>query len=253
MTGVTADSVSENSIDVSWNKATDDTGIEGYNVYLDDVKFNTSLVADTTYQITSLTFGEYKINIEAVDSAGNTGLMSTDLIVSIIDTVAPDQPVGLAYSALTSSSATVSWNASTDNQAIDGYNVYSNGTLQNTGLVSGLSYDLSGLTSSTLYKITIEAVDLDSNTTMSDTLTFTTLVNNILDIRQQDYKIYYNGSVIVCELVNGDELIQVVDMKGNTIMTERSNSTYHTIAIDKRGYYIVIIDQTEISRMILVF
>ena len=45
------------------------------------------------------------------------------------DTTAPTTPTGLAASALTSTSLTLSWNASTDNVAVTGYNVYCNGTL----------------------------------------------------------------------------------------------------------------------------
>lgn len=53
-------------------------GIMGYNVYLDSVKVNASLIADLTYLLTGLS-GEtsYSVAVEAVDSSSNTAMSDT--------------------------------------------------------------------------------------------------------------------------------------------------------------------------------
>ena len=53
------------------------------------------------------------------------------------DTQAPTAPTGLSSSSITQTSFTLSWNASSDNVGVTGYDVYSNGRL--LGLVTGTS------------------------------------------------------------------------------------------------------------------
>jgi len=77
------------------------------------------------------------------------------------DTIAPTTPTNLAAAGTTSSSTNLSWNASTDNVAVTGYNVYSGSTLVATA--TGTSYTVTGLTSSTAYTFTVKAKDAAGN------------------------------------------------------------------------------------------
>ena len=77
------------------------------------------------------------------------------------DTTAPTTPSGLAASALTSTSLTLSWNASTDNVGVTGYQVYRNGTL--VASPGGTSASISGLSASTPYSFTVSALDAAGN------------------------------------------------------------------------------------------
>jgi len=89
------------------------------------------------------------------------------------DTQAPTAPTSLASTATTSTSISVSWNASTDNVGVTGYNVYSNGVLKTT--VTGLTATITGLTASTSYNINISAKDTAGNTSaLSNTIAVTT-------------------------------------------------------------------------------
>ncbi|OXE98021.1 putative secreted protein (Por secretion system target) [Flavobacterium araucananum] len=81
------------------------------------------------------------------------------------DTQAPTAPTGLASTAKTATSITVSWNASTDNVGVTGYNVYSNGVLKTT--VTSLTATITGLTASTSYNINVTAKDAAGNTSAS--------------------------------------------------------------------------------------
>ncbi|MBF4484499.1 endonuclease [Flavobacterium sp. CSZ] len=81
------------------------------------------------------------------------------------DTQAPTAPTNLASTATTATSVSVSWNASTDNVGVTGYNVYANGVLKNK--VTTLNYTITGLTASTNYNIYVTARDAAGNTSLS--------------------------------------------------------------------------------------
>src|SRR5437762_11755686 len=77
------------------------------------------------------------------------------------DTTAPTTPSGVAASALTSSSLTLSWSPATDNVGVTGYRVYRNGTL--AASPSGTSASITGLSAATTYSFTVSAVDAAGN------------------------------------------------------------------------------------------
>jgi chitodextrinase/C1A family cysteine protease len=94
------------------------------------------------------------------------------------DTQAPTAPTNLASSNVTSSSATLTWTASTDNVGVTGYSVYQNGAL--LGTTTSTSYNVSGLTAATTYSFYITARDAAGNVSAaSATLNITTLPNSI--------------------------------------------------------------------------
>ncbi|MCC9066196.1 endonuclease [Flavobacterium piscisymbiosum] len=84
---------------------------------------------------------------------------------SSTDTQAPTAPTSLASTAKTSTSISLSWNASTDNVAVTGYDVYANSVLKTT--VSGLTATITGLTASTSYSIYVKAKDAAGNSSAS--------------------------------------------------------------------------------------
>ena len=89
------------------------------------------------------------------------------------DTQAPTAPASLASTSKTSTTISLSWNASTDNVAVTGYNVYANGTLKTT--VTSLTATITGLTASTAYSINVYAKDAAGNTSASsNTISVTT-------------------------------------------------------------------------------
>ncbi|WP_062644212.1 fibronectin type III domain-containing protein [Streptomyces maremycinicus] len=78
------------------------------------------------------------------------------------DTQAPTTPGGLTSTGKTSSSVSLSWNASSDNVGVTGYDVYSGSARVLT--VSGTSATVSGLSASTAYTFTVRARDAAGNT-----------------------------------------------------------------------------------------
>jgi glucose/arabinose dehydrogenase len=89
------------------------------------------------------------------------------------DTQAPTAPTNLRSPGKTSTSISLAWDASTDNVAVTGYDVYRDGI--KVGTTTALGFTDSGLTSNTAYTYTIRAFDAIPNTSPpSAPLTVTT-------------------------------------------------------------------------------
>lgn len=109
-------------------------------------------------------------NVIDVDFGGGSG---------IPDTMAPSAPSSLKASAITSTGATLTWGASSDNVGVTSYKVYNGGTLVATTGGSVLSYQVTGLLPNTSYSFTVRAVDAAGNTSVaSSAVTFTTSGTN---------------------------------------------------------------------------
>ncbi|WP_374213302.1 carbohydrate binding domain-containing protein [Streptomyces sp. G1] len=90
-----------------------------------------------------------------------------------VDTQAPTVPGSLTATGKTSTTASLSWNASTDNVGVNGYDVYQGGTKVATSGTT--SATVSGLTPSTAYAFTVRARDAAGNTSAaSNTVNVTT-------------------------------------------------------------------------------
>jgi streptogrisin C len=89
------------------------------------------------------------------------------------DTQAPTVPASLTSTGTTSSSVSLSWNASTDNVGVTGYDVYNGSALATT--VPGTSATVSGLSAATAYTFTVRARDAAGNASgASNAVTATT-------------------------------------------------------------------------------
>src|SRR6266699_2224788 len=95
-------------------------------------------------------------------------LLKTVVVPPVIDTVAPSTPTGLLASAVSSSQVNLSWTASTDNVGVTGYRVYRAGALLVT-LGAVTTYQNTGLTASTTYSYTVQAVDAAGNASAQST------------------------------------------------------------------------------------
>ncbi|MGE0088836.1 MAG: GEVED domain-containing protein [Bacteroidales bacterium] len=97
---------------------------------------------------------------------------------AVPDTQAPTAPTSLVSSNITSTSATISWTASTDNVGVTGYEIYKNGTLLSTSTTT--SYSAIGLTAATTYSFTVKAKDAAGNVSAASTAkSVTTLATSV--------------------------------------------------------------------------
>ena len=102
-------------------------------------------------------------------------IVGTVQAVSSSDTQAPSVPGGLTSSSIGQSSFTLAWNASTDNVGVTGYEVFRNGTSIGTTTASTRTFNVTGLSASTTYSMTVRARDAAGNwSAQSSALSVTT-------------------------------------------------------------------------------
>jgi chitodextrinase len=162
-TGLTAHFVSTPEVDLSWTGSTDNVAVTGYTIYRGGTALTTVSGTTTSYADKAITVpANYSYTVDAFDAAGNHSAQSTAATVGTVDSVPPSVPTGVTASA-TSTQATVTWNASTDNVGVTGYRVYRNGTLLNTVSGSTLSYADTTIAGLTTYSYTVDAGDAAGN------------------------------------------------------------------------------------------
>ena len=179
-TDVKATEVTETTAKVTWSEATDNVGVVGYNVYLNETKVNDALVTGTEYALTGLTEAtEYTVRVTAVDAADNESersIVDTFTTLTTVDTEAPGVPTNVSATDVTQTGAKVTWSASADNVGVVGYNVYVGEGKVNDTPVTATEYALTGLTANTEYTVSVSAVDAAGNeSAKSKAAIFTTL------------------------------------------------------------------------------
>lgn len=161
--GLQGTATSTTAISLTCNASTDNTAVVGYRFFRNGTDIGTSptcsygdtgLAPDTSYGYAA----------SAYDAAGNQSAQSESVSVktaSAGDTTPPSVPTGLSCLATGATTTSCSWNASTDNVGVTGYNVYQNGTA--TATVTARTFGGSGLTPSTPYAYAITALDAAGN------------------------------------------------------------------------------------------
>jgi len=133
----------------------------------------TGATATTTRMRVSMKYNAAQTVCEAF-GYGEVEDYTVNLSTAIVDTQAPTVPAGLVATNVTISSATISWNGSTDNVAVTGYDVYKDGSL--LGTTATTSYNVTGLVKTTTYAFTVKAKDAAGNiSAASNALNVTTL------------------------------------------------------------------------------
>jgi hypothetical protein len=112
--------------------------------------------------------------VSSISLSGHSAAIVLKTAVAPADTAAPSTPAGLSASAVSSSQINLSWSASTDNVGVTGYRVFRDGTLLAT-LGAVTAYQNTGLTPSTSYSYTVQAIDAAGNASaQSDSASATT-------------------------------------------------------------------------------
>ena len=89
------------------------------------------------------------------------------------DTEAPSAPTNLSANNVTETTVDLSWNASSDNVGVTGYDVYQGSSL--LGSATGTTAQITGLTANTTYNFYVEAKDAEGNiSAASNTVSVTT-------------------------------------------------------------------------------
>jgi chitodextrinase len=158
----------DTSLTIAWDASTDDVGVAGYKIYRDNNLIGTA-TSTTFSDIGLMPVTNYTYRIVAYDAANNLSPASTALsATTAYDTTPPSVPMNLTASDQTDQTISLSWNASTDNVGVTGYDIYRNGSLISS--TSSTSYTDSGLTVSTSYNYTVRAHDASSNNSAQSTV-----------------------------------------------------------------------------------
>lgn len=146
------------TISLSWDASSDNESIAKYNIMIDGEFY--AGVSGTSTTVKGLSPGTtYNFTISAADTAGNTSEESEAVEgTTVSDDENPSIPQNLAVSAVTATSVSLTWDASTDNVAVEGYNIHINGEFYTT--TNNTEYTIAGLSSETTYSFTVAAVDI---------------------------------------------------------------------------------------------
>ncbi len=148
--------------------ASDNVGVTEVQFYLDSTLMTTDFSSPYiwSWNTASSTNGSHTLSAKAYDAAGNVGI-SSNVVVTVANVATPPSiPTGLAKTGATTSSISLSWNASTPGTyAISGYKVYRN--TNQVGNVNQTSFADTGLTPSTTYSYTVSAYDTQGNSSAS--------------------------------------------------------------------------------------
>jgi endonuclease I/chitodextrinase len=164
-TGLAASNITTSSVVLTWNASTDDVAVTAYEIFRNGVSVGTT--GNLTFTVSGLTPATlYSFTVTAKDPANNSSAQSAALQVTTLagspDTTPPSVPSGLAASNITSSGLTVSWNPSTDDTSVSGYEVFQDGV--SLGFTTFLSMSVVDLLPSTTYTFTVTAFDAANNT-----------------------------------------------------------------------------------------
>ena len=210
-TNVFLNNITFNSINISWSASSDNIGVTGYNVYIDDV-----LTSQTSSSITNTTISnlstntDYNFTIVAKDLINNRSDSAAINGKTLEDTEAPSIPTNLSISNETDSSVKVSWTPSTDNNAVLGYEVYVDNSLKET--TTNSFYTVSGLNTSTTYAIEIVAYDIDNNkSAKSNSINATTTAGTSNGITELFISEYAEPSIA------NNKAIEIVNLTASTI------------------------------------
>nr|WP_321233007.1 GEVED domain-containing protein [uncultured Psychroserpens sp.] len=161
-TNLAAINITANTVDLSWDAATDNIAVTEYEVYQDGVLIAT--IPATSYQVTGLNpLTNYDFYVIAKDAAGNSSPQSNTVNITTLapDTEDPTTPLNLLASNITATMVDLAWEASTDNLGIVSYDIYQDAVLITN--VSTTTYQVTGLTPETVYAFKVKAKDAAGN------------------------------------------------------------------------------------------
>ncbi len=167
-TGFTAGALSSSQVNLAWTGSTDNIGVTNYKIYRAGTLLTTTTGTARSYSDTQVSAGtDYSYSISATDIAGNESSRTTATpnpvrTPAAADTTAPTAPTSLRVLAVSTTSASVAWNASTDNVRVVGYHIYRGGVYINDS--ASLSYTDLALSPKTSYVYTVKAYDASGNT-----------------------------------------------------------------------------------------
>ncbi|VVO23458.1 fibronectin type III domain-containing protein [Pseudomonas fluorescens] len=159
---------------LEWTASSDNVAVILYEIYRGNVRVETA--TGTRIVITDLTEGTtYTFKVRALDAAGNFADSDPLPVTTKPDTTAPSKPTNFRATTVTETSATLDWDASSDNVAVTGYQILLNSKPLTT--VDSTRHVVGGLTGNTTYYFSIRALDAAGNQSETAYVEVTTVGN----------------------------------------------------------------------------
>jgi chitodextrinase len=234
-TGLTANVTNDGSGQavLSWN-AVSDSDLATYKIYKDSVFLAEVNKPSTSYNATGLIVGTaYAFQVSAIDKTGNESAKSALLSVTTGDHFPPATPTGLIGTD-GGGKAIINWSSNTESD-LAGYNLYYEGVKVNTtGLITGTTATIEGLTPGQVYSYQLSAVDNAGNES-TKSAAISVLISNPLSVN-----FIPNMDSIVLHVIGGSPPYTVTWPSG----TESFNSTSYTISglLQDTNYSITVSD-----------
>ncbi|WP_165733999.1 endonuclease [Polaribacter sp. 20A6] len=231
---VTLHDITLTSINISWTASTDNIGVTGYQVYVNDVL--TKQTSTTSATITALeTNTTYNFQVIAKDLINKSEASNIVSGKTLTDTTPPSVPTNVTITDITDSSFNVNWSAATDNNEVAGYDIFVDGTFKATSAAT--TYAVTGLTTSTTYTVTVLAKDKDNNKSAQSIAVNATTTDGVSggvasELFFSEYFEGDGGTNKALEIVNLTG--STVDLSGYVIKLDRNDaSTWTTpLALD---------------------
>ena len=164
----TATNITGNSAQITWTTNEAATSRVEYGLttsYGSSTTLDATLVTAHSVALTGLAPNTtYNYRVRSIDAAGNERISATARSGPLLRPIPspPSIPTGLTATAVSTTQINLSWNASTDNVAVTGYQIFRNGTQVGTSTTT--TFSDTGLSPSTSYSYTVRAVDAAANT-----------------------------------------------------------------------------------------
>ena len=149
-------------VGLTWNAASDDVGVTGYEIYQDTELIGVS--ANPKFQVSGLTPEvSYHFSVRARDAAVNLSAASSTVAIQMppSDTRPPATPQRPTAEILSPTIVDLTWPATTDDWGVTGYRVYRDGQL--VAEPREPSARVSGLSPGESYEFTVRAQDAAGN------------------------------------------------------------------------------------------
>jgi len=205
---LTATPLSAKRIELEWGKATDNIGVDHYEIYQDGSPTPIASVPDggaTTFRYSVLGLNPltlYTFEVKAVDAIGNksaSNATASATTLALTDPTVPSSVYDLTAQAVSTSRVKLTWSAATDNIGVTEYQILQNGSLKSVIKDNGaptFSYYAGGLNPFTTYTFEIVAVDKEGNlSTGNNQVSVSTLAaDNTAPTVPSGLTVSYNGS-----------------------------------------------------------
>lgn len=167
---LTAAEIGKKQMTLQWSAADDNVGVRNYIIFKNNVQIASVPASSHSYIVSELDPGtSYDFKVEAEDAAGNRSVGGPVLQKSTLpkDETEPPKWVEASLKApvedIDANTLKLVWTSATDDTGVIAYRIYKDGILIATIPGDVLSYSVTGLTQSTMYKFKVYAGDASDN------------------------------------------------------------------------------------------